>query len=130
MKTTNLYGFYLKPPTERIYQTIKVGKHYEQGTLFYVDPDSKHGSLNSVDVPAFTMDDSDYEAGVSKYVGCVAAVEGLTASSGGKITLCADAEIDEQLVEALKSANDSDFWLDQDALYLGEIGHSFRRIII
>ena len=94
MKETNIYGFFLKAPTERIYQTIKVGKFYEQGTLFFVDTDEDNGSVDFTELPAFTITDSSYVGGVSKYVGIVAAVEGLTVSSGGKMTICADAEVD------------------------------------
>jgi len=37
---------------------------------------------------------------------------------------------DEELIKNLQSEDNSDFWLDQDVLYIREIGDSFRRLII
>jgi hypothetical protein len=37
---------------------------------------------------------------------------------------------DEPLIQKLQSDNNSDFWLDQDVLYIRSIGDSFRKIIV
>jgi len=92
---TELFGFFIGVPNERIYQKVKYSRRYEQGTLLYVDVDEVFGSnVDYTNLPAFTPSDADYETGTPKYVGCVAPQDGLTATANSKITICANAEID------------------------------------
>ena len=109
METTSdektLFGFFLEPPSGRIYQKVKGGVRYECGTLFYVDVGTNNSSnIDYTNLIAFTPNDSEFTSATNpRYVGMVAAVEGLNASVNGKITISNDAKISIDDYNTIKS---------------------------
>jgi hypothetical protein len=100
-----VFGFFIGKPSGQIHQKVKGvsgGKLYEQGTCLYVNP-TNNATINTSELVAFTIADSEYSATTSKYVGIVHATKGQTAAVNGKIKIFDTAEVDIDAYEEKKA---------------------------
>jgi hypothetical protein len=108
------FGFFIGYPRKRVYQKVVGGKHYDQGTMFYIVNDNdttdptKLTAFTPLDATqwtaAHTVDTTTKNLPDLKYVGIVSAVDGVDAAAGASITLAADAEVDIDAYERYKAA--------------------------
>ena len=93
MGPLHFQSFFVRMPNTRVHQKVKGGQHYDCGTLLFVS--TEESTLDSTNLTAYCPTDSEFATLENiRYVGCVTAVEGYTATAGQKINISADVVID------------------------------------